>query len=271
MGRSAECPVFFGRLTRHGHPWINERGGRGLTEKRSKGKRKSLWKRILGYLFLALGAWFALSITVVLVFRFVPVPLSALMVEREVSSWFTGKPHEIHHHWVALDAIHPNMGLAVIAAEDQNFAEHFGFDWKAIEKAMAHNEHSKRKRGASTLSQQTAKNIFLWESRSWARKGFEVNFTLLIETLWSKKRILEVYLNSVEFGDGVYGVEAASQQFFHKPARALRPGEAALLAAVLPSPKRFKANAPSGYLRMRQAWILNQMGNLGGASYIKEL
>jgi len=242
-----------------------------LAEKRSKGVRKSLWKRILrGIAYTVLG-WFALTITVVLCFRFIPLPLSALMVERKVTSWFSGPSQEIHHRWVSLDAIHPNMGLAVIAAEDQNFAEHFGFDWKAIEKALAHNERSKRKRGASTLSQQTAKNVFLWESRSWVRKGFEVYFTLLIELEWSKKRILEVYLNSVEFGDGIYGVEAASQHFFHKPAKALRPSEAALLAAVLPNPHRFKAGAPSGYIRGRQEWILRQMGNFGGADYIKEL
>ena len=242
-----------------------------MAEKRSKGVRKSLWKRILrGIAYTVLG-WFALTITVVLCFRFIPLPLSALMVERKVTSWFSGPSQEIHHRWVSLDAIHPNMGLAVIAAEDQNFAEHFGFDWKAIEKALAHNERSKRKRGASTLSQQTAKNVFLWESRSWVRKGFEVYFTLLIELEWSKKRILEVYLNSVEFGDGIYGVEAASQHFFHKPAKALRPSEAALLAAVLPNPHRFKAGAPSGYIRGRQEWILRQMGNFGGADYIKEL
>ncbi|WP_005034865.1 monofunctional biosynthetic peptidoglycan transglycosylase [Holophaga foetida] len=242
-----------------------------MAAKRGKGRQKPLGKRILKYSICAIFGWFALTFAMALFYRAVPVPYSALMVERELSSWFSGKPHEIHHDWVALDSIHPNMGLAVIAAEDQNFAEHFGFDWKAIEKAMAHNERSKRKRGASTLSQQTAKNIFLWESRSWVRKGFEVYFTLLIETTWSKKRILEVYLNSVEFGDGIYGVEAASQHFFRKPAKALRPSEAALLAAVLPSPRRYKANAPSSYVRMRQSWILNQMGNLGGAGYIKEL
>lgn len=242
-----------------------------MTAKQGKGKRKSLWKRILKYMAVAFAGWIVLTCTVTLFYRFLPVPYSALMVEREIRSWFSDQSHEIRHTWVPLESIHPNMGLAVIAAEDQNFAEHFGFDWKAIEKAMAHNERSKRKRGASTLSQQTAKNIFLWESRSWVRKGFEVYFTVVIEALWSKKRILEVYLNSVEFGDGIYGVEAASQHFFHKPAKALRPGEAALLAAVLPSPRRYKVNAPSGYVRMRQAWILNQMGQLGGAGYIKEL
>ena len=242
-----------------------------MAEKRGKSGRKSLWKRILGCIAYAVLGWFALTSATVLFFRFIPLPFSALMVERKVNSWVVGPPLEIHHHWVSLDAIHPNMGVAVIASEDQNFADHFGFDWKAIEKAIAHNERSKRKRGASTLSQQTAKNVFLWESRSWIRKGFEVYFTLLIELEWSKKRILEVYLNSVEFGDGIFGVEAASQRFFHKPAKALRPSEAALLAAVLPNPHRFKVGAPSGYVRGRQEWILRQMGNFGGPEYIKQL
>ena len=163
------------------------------------------------------------------------------------------------------------MGAAVISAEDQNFADHFGFDWKAIEKAMAHNEHSKRKRGASTVSQQTAKNVFLCSSRSWVRKGLEVYFTLLIETLWSKQRILEVYLNSVEFGDGIFGVEAASRAYFGKAASRLKPSEAALLAAVLPNPHKFKVSSPSPYIRGRQAWILNQMRQLGGDAVVRHL
>ena len=163
------------------------------------------------------------------------------------------------------------MGVAVIAAEDQNFEDHFGFDWEAIEKAIAHNEHSRKKRGASTVSQQTAKNLFLWESRSWARKGFEVYFTLLLEACWSKRRILEVYLNIVEFGDGVYGVEAASRKFFGRSAAALTSGQAALLAAVLPSPRRYRADAPSPYLRGRQEWILRQMRQLGGDQVVRNL
>jgi monofunctional biosynthetic peptidoglycan transglycosylase len=158
-----------------------------------------------------------------------------------------------------------------MAGEDQNFPDHYGFDWNAIEKAIAHNERSRKKRGASTISQQTAKNLFLWESRSWLRKGAEAYFTLLIETVWPKARILEIYLNIVEFGDGIYGVEAASQTFFHKPAHSLRPSEAALLAAVLPSPHRFRADAPTPYLRERQGWILAQMRNLGGDLAVREL
>jgi monofunctional biosynthetic peptidoglycan transglycosylase len=234
-------------------------------------KKRPFWKRCVRGVAGVLLAGLAASVLVVVVLRFVPVPGSALMVERRVASWFGDTPYVARHQWVPLEEIAPSMGLAVIAAEDQNFPEHFGFDWQAIEKAMAHNEHSRRKRGASTVSQQTAKNLFLWESRSWVRKGFEVYFTLLLETAWSKKRILEVYLNIVEFGDGVYGVEAASRKFFGKPARALRPMDAALLAAVLPNPHKFRADAPSAYLRGRQGWIREQMAKLGGTDVVLAL
>ena len=220
---------------------------------------------------LALALFVAGSVLPVLLFRFVPVPCSALMVERRIASWFAPGPYRSQHTWVGLDEIAPCMGVAVIAAEDQKFPDHFGFDWKAIEKAMAHNEKSRRKRGASTVSMQTAKNLFLWESRSWVRKGFEAYFTLLLESTWSKKRILEVYLNIVEFGDGIFGVEAASRAYFGKPAKRLSPSEAALLAAVLPNPHKFHANAPNDYIRGRQAWILGQMRQLGGAQVVKSL
>ncbi|MCE1228391.1 MAG: monofunctional biosynthetic peptidoglycan transglycosylase [Firmicutes bacterium] len=230
------------------------------------------WKRWIVRLVLWPTALFVgLSVMGVVLFRFVPVPFSALMVHRRVQSWFSEAPYTSRHHWVSLESISPSMGLAVMAAEDQTFPEHFGFDWKAIEKAAAHNERSRRKRGASTLTMQTAKNLFLWESRSWMRKGFEAYFTLLLEAGWSKRRILEVYLNIVEFGDGIYGVEAASNAFFGKPAKRLNPSEAALLAAVLPNPHRFRVNAPSEYVRGRQAWILNQMRQLGGEEAMKDL
>lgn len=235
-------------------------------------KLKQGWKRrILVGLAWVLGLFLALNIILVLVFRFVPVPASGLMVQRRVESWSSGKPYASRHRWVPLEEIAPSLGVAVIAAEDQNFTDHFGFDWQAIEKAVQHNEHSRRKRGASTVSQQTAKNLFLWSSRSWTRKGLEAWFTLLIEAGWSKKRILEVYLNIVEFGDGVYGAEAAARTYFGKPAKRLTPSEAALLAAVLPNPRKFKANAPSEYIRGRQSWILNQMRQLGGDQVVKAL
>lgn len=233
-------------------------------------KRGWLW-RILAGLAWALGGFLVVCVLVVLLFRFAPVPVSGLMVQRRIEGWSSDKPYVSRHRWVPLEEISPNLGAAVIAAEDQNFAEHFGFDWQAIEKAVQHNEHSRRKRGASTLSQQTAKNLFLWNSRSWTRKGLEAWFTLLIEADWPKRRILEVYLNIVEFGDGIYGAEAAARTYFGKPAARLTPSEAALLAAVLPNPRKFRANAPSEYLRGRQAWILNQMRQLGGPQVVKDL
>ena len=204
-------------------------------------------------------------------FSFLPVPFSAVMVERQVSNWLSGNfSYFAHSDWVSMDEIFPWMGLAVIAAEDQKFPQHWGFDVGAIEKALAHNERNEsRMRGASTLSQQTAKNLFLWDGRSWVRKGFEAGLTLGIETVWSKKRILTVYLNIAEFGEGIFGVEAAAQRYFNKPASRLTASEAALLAAVLPNPIRFKASAPSGYVRSRQAWILRQMRQLGGEGFMQ--
>ncbi|EML9988085.1 MULTISPECIES: monofunctional biosynthetic peptidoglycan transglycosylase [Citrobacter] len=203
-------------------------------------------------------------------FSVVPVPFSAVMVERQIGAWLQGDFGYIaHSDWVSMDEISPWMGLAVIAAEDQTFPDHWGFDVAAIEKALSHNERNENRiRGASTLSQQTVKNLFLWDGRSWLRKGLEAGLTVGVETVWSKKRILTVYLNIAEFGDGVFGVEAAAQRYFGKPASRLTQSEAALLAAVLPNPLRFKVAAPSGYVRSRQAWILRQMRQLGGESFM---
>ncbi|HCC5833370.1 monofunctional biosynthetic peptidoglycan transglycosylase [Citrobacter farmeri] len=203
-------------------------------------------------------------------FSVVPVPFSAVMVERQIGAWLQGDfGYVAHSDWVSMDEISPWMGLAVIAAEDQTFPDHWGFDVAAIEKALSHNERNENRiRGASTLSQQTVKNLFLWDGRSWLRKGLEAGLTVGVETIWSKKRILTVYLNIAEFGDGIFGVEAAAQRYFGKPASRLTQSEAALLAAVLPNPLRFKAAAPSGYVRSRQAWILRQMRQLGGESFM---
>lgn len=224
-------------------------------------------KRIALRAMLALAVFWGGGIVL---FSILPVPLSAVMVERQLGAWLTGNfSYVAHSDWVSMDEISPWMGLAVIAAEDQKFPEHWGFDVSAIEKALAHNERNEnRVRGASTLSQQTAKNLFLWDGRSWIRKGLEAGLTLGMETIWSKKRILTVYLNIAEFGDGVFGVEAAAQRYFHKPASRLTISEAALLAAVLPNPIRFKANAPSGYVHSRQAWIMRQMRQLGGEGFM---
>ena len=204
--------------------------------------------------------WFLiLSIGSVILFRWVPIPLTPLMLIRSGEQLFSGKEVRMKKDWVSLEKISTHLQLAAVCAEDQNFMNHFGFDFGAIEKAMEHNEKSKRKRGASTITQQTAKNVFLWPGRSWIRKGFEVYFTFLIEVFWSKERIMEVYLNVAEFGDGYYGAEAASQWAFKKPAQKISKPEAALLISVLPSPRKYSAKNPGPYLQGRKQWVMHQM------------
>jgi monofunctional biosynthetic peptidoglycan transglycosylase len=216
--------------------------------------------------------WFLLiSAGITLLLRWLPIPITGIIIERQVGAVITGKSIPFKKDWVSLDKISPNLALAVIAAEDQKFLDHHGFDWKSIDSAVKHNAHSKRTRGASTLSQQTAKNVFLWSGRSWLRKGLETWFTVLIETLWSKQRIMEVYLNSVEFGTGIYGAEAASQYFFRKTAKQLSQREAALLAAVLPNPHKYNAKNPGSWVLSRQQWIVQQMNHLGGTAFVKSI
>jgi monofunctional biosynthetic peptidoglycan transglycosylase len=195
-------------------------------------------------------------------FRFVDPPASAFMLRDGLGRLAAGKSW-VRHDWVDYDEIAPPMRLAVVAAEDQRFLEHDGFDFVAIEKAVAHNQRSARKRGASTISQQVAKNLFLWPERSWLRKGLEVYFTVAIETLWPKRRILEVYLNVAELGDGVYGVGAAARHFYGRDASRLSAQQAATLAAVLPRPRRVRADAPGPYTQRRARWIQSQMRQLG--------
>ncbi|WP_159565610.1 monofunctional biosynthetic peptidoglycan transglycosylase [Budvicia diplopodorum] len=209
----------------------------------------------------------------ILLFAFLPVPFSAVMVQKQLGAWVGGNfSYVARHQWVSMDDISPNMALAVIASEDQKFLIHWGFDVNAIESAINHNERRPNKiRGGSTLSQQTAKNLFLWNGRSWVRKGLEAGLTVGIELVWTKRRILTVYLNVAEFGDGVFGVEQAAQQYFGKSAKNLTQAEAARLAAVLPSPVRLKANKPSGYVLQRQNAIMRQMNLLGGREFIKDL
>lgn len=222
---------------------------------------QKLWR-----FFLKICLWFfILSIGSTIVFRWLPVPVTPFMLMQCVSQMMDDKRAvRLKKDWVSIDEISPNLQLAVVCAEDQNFTSHFGFDLDAISKAVEHNKTHMRKRGASTISQQTAKNVFLYDGRNWIRKGLEVYFTFLTELFWSKERIMEVYLNVIEFGDGIYGAEAASQHFFKTSANKLSRQQAALLAAVLPSPRRFSVKSPSGYVRKRQAWILGQMANQGG-------
>jgi monofunctional biosynthetic peptidoglycan transglycosylase len=203
-------------------------------------------------------------LTLVLLFAYLPVPYTGVMLERQIDAWLDGNSrYQARHQWRPLTQISPHLLQAVVAAEDQKFLQHSGFDLQAIEKALVYNSKGRKVRGASTLSQQTAKNVFLWTGRSWLRKGLETGITLLLEGAWGKQRILEVYLNSVEFGPGIYGAEAAAQRFFGVSAQRLSRSQAALLAAVLPNPHRFLVQSPSPYVRKRQQWILKQMQQLG--------
>ncbi|HET6350296.1 MAG TPA: monofunctional biosynthetic peptidoglycan transglycosylase [Candidatus Krumholzibacteria bacterium] len=219
---------------------------------------------------LRTGAWVLAAVavlTVIPVFalRWINPPTSAFMMERRLDG-LINPAHRVHidYQWQDLDGISRNLQLAVIASEDQKFLEHEGFDFESIEKALQERQRRGRVRGASTISQQVAKNLFLWSGKTWFRKGIEAGYTVLIETLWTKRRILEVYLNIAEFGDGVYGVGAASPRYFGKSASRLSRHEAALLAAVLPNPRRMHADNPSRHVEQRAWWIERQMMRLGG-------
>lgn len=225
-------------------------------------------KKVLSFIWRFVwksAVWFlVISIISVVVFRWLPVPITPLALIRCVEQKMDGKEMKLSKDWVPFDEISPNLQLAVVCSEDQNFLKHSGIDFEAIDKALDYNATHKKQRGASTISQQTAKNVFLWSGRSWIRKGFEVYFTFLIETCWSKQRIMEVYLNVIEMGDGIYGAQAAAKNFFKKDAKYLTKPEAALIAAVLPNPRRFSAAKPSAYTQKRQAWVLRQMNFWGG-------
>jgi monofunctional glycosyltransferase len=230
--------------------------------------KDSLAKRILRYLWKA-SLWFlGLSIFSVILFRFVPVPITPLMLLRCGEQLFSGDHLRLNHDWVSLDEISKNLPLAVVCSEDQNFMNHSGFDLKAIERSVDAAKHGARHvRGASTISQQTAKNVFLWPGRSWIRKGFEAYFTVLIEFFWNKKRIMEVYLNSIEMGKGIYGAEAAARFYWHTSAQNLSRTQAATLAAILPNPRNYSANPPGPYIQERTGWIVGQMDRWGSLRF----
>jgi len=232
--------------------------------------RRPPLRRLLHSLAILVLAWLALSWLVVLVLRFVPPWTSAVMLERQLSAWAHGeKDFQLRRHWVPWTQVSRWVPLAMVAAEDQKFPYHHGFDFDSIQNAMDAADDGKRLRGASTISQQVAKNLFLWNGRSFVRKGLEAWFTVLIEATWPKQRILEVYVNIAELGDGIYGVGAASDAYFHTSPARLGPAQAARLAAVLPSPRRLHADRPSAYVQRRANWIQQQMNQLGGPGYIE--
>ena len=224
---------------------------------------KRILQKIKRFIFKAIVVFFVVSIFSTIIFRWVPIPFTPLMMLRNFEQWSVGKSATFEHKWVSMDKISPNLAKAVIVSEDQKFMEHFGFDMQAMEKAYEGNKKGKKIKGGSTITQQTAKNVFLWPQRSYVRKAFEVYFSFLIEVFWSKERILEVYLNSIEMGNGVYGAEAASQHWFRKSASKLTIYESASIAAILPNPRKYKAIRSSRYVEGRKSWIVRQMGYFG--------
>jgi monofunctional biosynthetic peptidoglycan transglycosylase len=223
----------------------------------------TLGKKIIRIAWKTAMGLFALSLISVVLFRFVPVPVTPLMLIRCVEQTFSKDKIRLKHDWVSLDEISKNLPLAVVCSEDQNFMNHSGFDMKAIHQSIEAAKHGERLRGASTISQQTAKNVFLWPGRDWIRKGFEVYFTVLIEFIWGKERIMEVYLNSIEMGNGIYGAEAAARYYFNTSAKNLSRTQSAALAAILPNPLEYSANPPGPYVQRRIGWIVGQMNEWG--------
>ena len=230
---------------------------------KSPAKKRTTGQKIFRFFWL-LFLWFnIISFAVVLLFKFVPVPFTPLMGIRALEHNSAGKDMICSHEWVPIDEISLNLQKAVIASEDGRFLEHSGFDFEAMQKAFKNNSKGKKIKGGSTISQQTAKNVFLWQGRSYVRKGLEAYYTVLIELVWGKKRIMEVYLNSIEMGDGVYGAEAAAKHWYRKDASSLTRYEAAGIAAILPSPRRYKASNSSSYINRRKAKISREI------SYVK--
>lgn len=222
-------------------------------------------------LSIVAGGFVVASLALVLALRWLPAPASSVMAQHWIKAAWQGESAAFRYDWTPYQNISPYAALAVIAAEDQRFPDHHGFDFVEIRQALADQEEGQTLRGASTLSQQTAKNLFLWSGRGWVRKGLEAWFTVLLELLWPKLRILEVYLNIAEFGAYTFGIEAASRRFFSKSAAELTTGEAARLAAVLPNPRRYRVDKPSNYVLKRQRWIEQQMRQLGGTTYLERL
>lgn len=233
-------------------------------KKRSNTKSKQSFTKKISAVLTRIFLWFLLvSVLWVLAYRFINPPITLLMVLRNIERKSDGKPVKLEKEWIDFEDMSDNMKRAAVSAEDQLFLKHIGFDVKAIEKAFATNKKGKKIKGGSTISQQTAKNVFLWPGRSWVRKGFEAYFTLLIELLWSKERILEVYLNVIEMGDGIYGAEAAAQTYFGKSCTSLTRSQAALIAACFPNPRRWTPTKPTRYIKHRQYLIMKNMKRLG--------
>ncbi|MFN8430873.1 MAG: monofunctional biosynthetic peptidoglycan transglycosylase [Spirosomataceae bacterium] len=234
-------------------------------------KKTSLGAKLRSFVFKAIKYFLIVSIGSVVVFKFVPIPFTWTMLDQKMTSIGNGEDSEINYSWRSYSEISKEMPLAVVAAEDQLFPDHFGFDFNSMQNAFKNNLKGKKVRGASTISQQTAKNVFLWQGRSYVRKVLEVYFTFLIEVVWGKERILEVYINVAEMGKNTFGAEAASQKYFGKSAKDLTRNDAAKLAAILPSPRKWSVTNPGPYVSRRVPKITRQMRALGGTAYLKGL
>jgi monofunctional biosynthetic peptidoglycan transglycosylase len=237
------------------------------TKQPAKKEDTSFMSKLKRFLFKAMLWFFGLSIFFVLLFKFVPVPFTPLMVIRVIENKVAGKEVYFSHDWEPIENISMNLQKAVIASEDGTFLTHHGFDFNALQKAYKNNERGRKIKGGSTISQQTAKNVFLWQGRSYLRKGLEAYFTVLIELIWGKERIMEVYLNSIEMGDGVYGAQAATQYWYRKDASSLTMKQAAGIAAILPNPRKYKATGSSSYINNRKAKIVRVMRHIGKIDY----
>lgn len=226
-----------------------------------------MYRKILHFLKKALLWFLGLSVFSVLVFKWVPIPFTPLMIARIIENKIDGKDAIYSHDWVALEEISPNLQKAVIASEDGNFLKHNGFDFDAMQKALKNNQKGRKIKGGSTISQQTAKNVFLWQGRSYIRKGLEAYFTVLIEIIWGKERIMEVYLNSIEMGNGVYGAQEAARHWYSTTAKELTKKQAAGIAAILPNPRKYKASNSSAYINKRKERIVRVMRHIGKLDY----
>lgn len=233
----------------------------------TKSTNKTFFQKLKKFIWKSMLWFFGISILLVILFKWIPVPFTPLMITRAIEQKIDGQEMTCSHDWVPLEDISINLQKAVIASEDGNFLKHNGFDFKAMQKAFKNNNRGKKLKGGSTISQQTAKNVFLWQGRSYIRKGLEAYFTFLIELVWGKERIMEVYLNSIEMGKGVYGAEAAAEHWYRTDAKDLTKSQAAGIAAILPNPRKYKATNSSSYIEKRKGKIVRVMNHVGKLKY----
>lgn len=233
----------------------------------SRTSNKTFFQKLKSFLWKGMLWFFGISLLLVLLFKWIPVPFTPLMITRAIEQKMEGKEMTCSHDWVPLEDISINLQKAVIASEDGNFLKHSGFDFKAMQKAFKNNNRGKKLKGGSTISQQTAKNVFLWQGRSYIRKGLEAYFTFLIEMIWGKERIMEVYLNSIEMGNGVYGAEAAAEHWYSVTANDLTRNQSAGIAAILPNPRKYKATNSTSYIEKRKRKIVKIMKQIGKIEY----